>query len=301
MRKILVTGASGFFGQALLKSLLKTDYDFECLAIYNTKKPDLVDRRITWFQVNLLDKENTQEFLRKLKPTHCVHLAWHVPPQKFWTATENIDWLHASINLFQAFCQNEGQVFLGAGSFAEYDWTSGVLDEIETPLEPATLYGQCKKSLHDIIKKVRDAYYSDVTILWPRIGYFFGPGEPKEKLIPMLMENIRGQKETNLALPEFSRPYTHIKYWGEVITKLLFSDIKGDLAFNMSAKKNYKLKEIVQFIQNKCPDNSSEINYGAYPSTPISLFVKTNPIVEIPDTFFDDLEKTWKDCNAKNR
>lgn len=300
MKKIFITGASGFFGKALLKSLSQTNHDFECFAVYNSKKNDVFDKRITWVQADLLDKEGTQKLIERLKPSHCVHLAWHVPPQKFWNATENVDWLYASINLFQTFCQNGGETFLGAGSLAEYDLSSGVLDENKTPLSPDTIYGQCKKSLYEVIKKVRDAHYPNVGILWPRIGYFFGPGEPQGKLISKLIHHIKNNIPLNLASADFSRPYAHIKYWGNTVLPLIFNENKEDLTFNMSASKGYPLKDIATYIQSHFKDQATEINYGSYPSTPTSLYIKTNPMMEIPDTFFKDLENTWKEYNAKN-
>ncbi len=224
--KILITGASGFFGKSLISSLEKSTEDFECFCIYKENYLEVLDKRFQWAQCDLLNKKEAEQLIKIIKPTHLVHLAWHVPPQQFWTAFENIDWLNASTNLFQAFCENGGKAFVGAGTLAEYDWTKGILEETTAPLLPNTLYGQCKKSLYEILTSIRNTHYQQTKIIWPRIGYFFGENEPKEKLISKLIYNIKNALPVNLASPEFERPYAHVKYFGQAIAKLFRKILK---------------------------------------------------------------------------
>lgn len=293
--KILITGASGFFGKSLISSLEQSTEDFQCFCIYKKNAVHSSNNKFQWVQCDLLNADETEQLIKNIKPTRLVHLAWHVTPQQFWTAFENITWLHASINLFQAFCENGGKMFIGAGTLAEYDWTKGILDEKKTPLTPSTLYGQCKKSLHEIVTSIRNTHYQQTKIIWPRIGYFFGENEPEEKLFSKLIYNIKNGLATNLASPEFSRPYEHIKYFGEAISKLLMVKTLDDITFNMSASTSHALKEIVDFIQKNFEKKFTGLNYNAYPSIPISLPVETAILKKelgfnTPDTFFEDLQ-----------
>lgn len=294
--KILITGASGFFGKSLVNALEQSVDDFECFCVYKTNALQSSDKRFQWVQCDLLNTETTEQLIKNIKPTHVVHLAWYVPPQQFWGARENIDWLYASINLFYAFCKNVGITFIGAGTLAEYNWSNGILEESTTPLLPNTLYGQCKKSLHEILTCIRNTHYTQTKIIWPRIGYFFGPDEPKEKLISKLIYNIKNTLPVDLASPEFKRPYAHVKYLGGAITKLLMTNAYEDVTFNLSFSISYPLKEIVDFIQEKLGKQSLQMNYGVYPSSPMALDVKTTILkekldFEMLDTFYEDLEK----------
>ena len=298
MKKILITGASGFFGKSLLDALQGSRDDFKCYYVYSSKEIKTYDQRFQWVPRNLLNKDASSQLINELQPTHLVHLAWHVPPQQFWTAKENIDWVYASLNLFQAFCENGGKVFVGAGTLAEYDWSSGILDESLTPLYPNTLYGQCKKSLHDILVSLAKTHYPKVSIIWPRIGHFFGPQEPQAKLISKLIYSIQNNLPMNLASEEFRRPYAHVKYFGEIITKILMLNSVKELTFNMSASTTYSLGEIVECIKKTLGKDSDNIRYNAYsaPNTgPLTLEVHTKVLEEainfkIPDTFFEDLK-----------
>jgi len=294
MKTILITGASGFFGKSLLEALHSSSEEFKVIGLYHVQCPQIVDSRFEWLKADLQDLSLHSQLMQKIRPTHCVHLAWYVPPQKFWTAWENIEWLNSSLSLFRAFAREKGKVFIGAGSLAEYDWATGVLDEEKTPLNPATLYGQCKKSLHEILLAARDAHYPETTILWPRIGYFFGEDEPQEKLIRKLIASIKNGLSMDLAAPDFSRPYAHVKYLGQALATLVMEDSLEDAAFNMSASIPYSLKEVVDFIQEYLSRSSTCINYDVYPSLPVKLTVKNQWLVDkgmgMPDTFFTDLK-----------
>ena len=70
--------------------------------------------------------------------------AWNVTPGQYWTSPENHAWRTATAALARAFYDAGGRRFVGAGTCAEYDWSGGLCDELTTPLEPATLYGEAK-------------------------------------------------------------------------------------------------------------------------------------------------------------
>lgn len=299
MKSILVTGASGFFGRNLITAMMQSKDDFRCYCVYHSQKPSIPDSRFHKLQADLLSEEGRQEVIKTAKATHCVHLAWHVPPKEFWTSPLNMDWLFASTKLFQNFAEQGGEVFIGAGSLAEYSWESGVLDEKQTPLMPNTLYGQAKKSLYDLLKHFRNAHHPAVKILWPRIGYFFGPHETEQKLIPKLIESVRKDLPMRLVCPELRRPYAHVQYFSEAILKLIRQEKPEDLTFNLSATHSYSLEEILNTIRESLSKEALSIQFGAYhdpASGPLDLTVKTTALENavnytIPETFAQDLRK----------
>jgi len=292
----LITGASGFFGKALIEVLAQTKEERQFICLYNSNKWDICDPRFIWVQADLLDILCHQGLMEKYKPTHCIHLAWHVPPQNFWHAQENLEWLQASIYLFKAFCESGGRVFLGAGTLTEYDWSTGVLEEGKTPLLPNSLYGQCKKSLYEILKIIRASQYKDTVLIWSRIGYFFSVDEPSQKLISRLINSLITGAPLKLVDKNTKRPFAHVKYLGGFLANILLKQ-REDLVFNLSTTKTYALEEVVDFISSKLNTVPRNIAYGAYISParePLSIEIKTDILKgifgnNIPDTFFDDL------------
>ena len=47
MKKILITGGSGFIGTSLLKKLLKNNYKINCLDL---KKPNIIDKKLNFIK-----------------------------------------------------------------------------------------------------------------------------------------------------------------------------------------------------------------------------------------------------------
>ncbi len=294
--KILLTGASGFFGQSVVDALKHLDHSIEVICVTHSKSLNLKDDRFCNVKCNLHDDQQTKALIKKTKPTHLIHLAWHVPPQKFWDAKENFDWLASSVKLFQLFCEEGGNVFIGAGSLAEYDWIDGILDEENTTLQPNSIYGLCKKNLHELIMNLKRMHYPEVKILWPRIGYFFGENEPQGKLISLIIRKILKQEDLSLLPKATARAYTHVRHLGNVISKTLFYNHE-DLVFNLNGSNYYTLEELVNLVANNYNLPNDKVFYGGYQSSifePELLKVNTDRMqslgLKIPDTLLDDLK-----------
>ena len=69
-----------------------------------------------------------------------------------------------------------------AGSCAEYDWAHGWCSEGTTPLAPTTLYGAAK----DATRRIVEAYAatSGLATAWGRIFHLYGPDEDPRRLVP---------------------------------------------------------------------------------------------------------------------
>lgn len=283
MKIVLITGATGFFGQTIFSALKDLKHQ-----IIRTARNDGDIR------TNLLDPIAQKSLLNKTNPDICIHLAWYVPPGEFWNSPMNMGWLDSSINLFREFCANGGKTFIGAGTIAEYDWSSGHINST-TPLAPPTLYGQCKKKLLDEIHSIRDKEYPNVKIIWPRIGYFFGEGEPPQKLMSRLVSSIQNKTPLTLLARNASRPYAHVKYLGQCYADML--DLKKDAVFNLSAKNQPTFESIVNAVSQTLGISPDNITYGRQEdirNEPLSLKIDTAVLknclgYNIADSFFDDL------------
>ena len=297
MKTILITGAAGFFGTSLLKAFQNLNGDDKIVCVYYKDKGESTDPRITWIEQDLLDISKHEKLFQDVQPTHFVHLAWYVPPQNFWHSIKNVEWLYASTSLFDQFCSVGGKVFIGAGTLAEYDWNYDVFDEEKTPLLPHTLYGQSKKALFELIQQIRNKKSPSTILLWSRIGYFFGEGEPKEKFLSRLVASVINKNNLNVMSRETVRPYAHVDYLGRALVDVVLS-AQDDLVFNVVSPYACSLEDMVCFVASTVKQDASTIFYGKY----------TPPVSELPvlkveverlrkaihfdwkDTFFDDFK-----------
>src|SRR5947208_3371918 len=143
MKRVLLTGASGFVGRHCLSSLLAQGYEVHAVSS-RKDAATATSPEVRWHRADLLDKKQTSELLSEVRPTHLLHCAWYAVPGKYWTASENLYWVEAGQHLLKAFSDEGGQRVVGVGSCAEYDWSDGHCSELTTQLKPATLYGQSK-------------------------------------------------------------------------------------------------------------------------------------------------------------
>ncbi|WP_052545741.1 NAD-dependent epimerase/dehydratase family protein [Candidatus Hepatobacter penaei] len=260
MKKILVTGASGFFGKSVLRALhrRKTDDQFICLGHTHTLLP--LDHRFVWERADLLDAEASARLMEKYKPSHVIHLAWYVAHGCFWHAPENVDWLKATNDLFDAFCAQGGQHFLGAGTLFEYDLLADPLDE-SAPISPQTLYGEAKAATYRLLLQKQKRLASRLALQWLRIGYFFGEEEPPQKFLSLMVAKMVRQEDIHAVSRTSLRDYGHVDILGEAISHLV--DRPEDMVLNVSGGGHQTLGEIIDSVAQQLA-YKRPILYGAY-------------------------------------
>ena len=150
MKRILVTGATGFIGRHTLQAL--SGKGFEVHAISSKPRSSARDG-ILWHQADLLDLASVSPLLGRVRATHLLHLAWFAVPGQFWNAPVNLRWVQATLELLQSFVAAGGHRVVAAGTCAEYQTSDVDCDEWRTPLRPDTLYGVCKHSAHVMMEK----------------------------------------------------------------------------------------------------------------------------------------------------
>jgi nucleoside-diphosphate-sugar epimerase len=294
---IVVTGASGFLGKSLVQKILELPNDDRFFVLLYYKYPIETYRpNIKCIRCNLLETTEFNEVLSQYKPTTLVHLAWFVTHNEFWCSKENLRWLTASLHLFEQFCAHGGEKFISTGSVCEYDLSQSVIDEQTTPLKPDTLYGQCKVSLCHLLTAFRNAHFPTVSIIWPRIAWFFGENEPPEKLFSSTIRKIKNDELVSLQGRHIARPYAHVKYVGEVLHQCL--SLSNDCHFTVSGVRNLTLEFIVKYMA-KILGKSYSIEY-VVPSEQASKTLqhysmmhntlKTIAPSALKDTFNEDLE-----------
>lgn len=86
MKRVIVTGATGFIGRHTLKILKERGFDVHAVTSKNSSN-NCID--YNWHTINLLDYQQIRDLLSKVQPTHLLHLAWYAVPGRYWTSEEN--------------------------------------------------------------------------------------------------------------------------------------------------------------------------------------------------------------------
>lgn len=224
MKRILITGASGFIGRHCVPLLLKKGYEVHA-----------VGRRTTgvevtgahWHAADLLDAKQMEGLVADVKASHLVHFAWYSVPGEYWTSHENLRWVQASLELLRLFARHGGERVVMAGTCAEYDWNYGYCSEGFTPLSPRTLHGVCKHSLERIVTSY--AALAGISAAWGRIFSLFGPHEHPSRLVPSVIYSLLRREQVNCSHGNQIRDYLYVEDVASAFVALLESTLQGGL------------------------------------------------------------------------
>ncbi len=251
----MLTGASGFVGRHALATL--SDAGHEVHAVGLSRGPEAAG--VTWHEADLLA---ASELLGDVEPEILIHLAWYAEHGKFWSSTENVRWVQASLGLLRAFAAHGGRRVVMAGSCAEYEWGGeGDLSERDSPLEPATLYGICK----DALRRVAGAYAAEtsVSLAWARLFFLYGPHEAPQRLVPAVIRPLLAGERAATTAGGQVRDFMHVQDAADALAALALSDVSG--AVNVASGRAVSVADVIDLI-GTLTGAAELIDRGARPS-----------------------------------
>ncbi len=260
MKRVLLTGASGFVGRHCLSALLAQSYQVHAVASPKNAPP-AGPPGVLWHRANLLDEVETSALLAEVRPTHLLHCAWYAVPGKYWTATENFRWVEASQHLLKAFAAQDGQRLVGVGSCAEYDWSDGHCSELTTPLKSGTTYGECKHALQILLAAF--SRQAKLSAAWGRLFFLYGPGEPAARLVPSVIQSILQEQPALCTHGRQIRDFLYVLDAADALVALLDSNIEGPV--NVASGKPVAVAEVIREIADQM-NRPNLVQLGALPA-----------------------------------
>jgi dTDP-6-deoxy-L-talose 4-dehydrogenase (NAD+) len=262
MKKVLVTGATGFIGNYVIEELLKQG----CAVVASSANP-IKAKDKNWFKkVQYIPFDlkqfdlatNYQNYFDQ--PDLVIHLAWEGLPnyKASFHIEENLPRHFAFIKNLVANGQKDITV---TGTCFEYGMQEGCLSE-EMETRPANPYAIAKDGLRKQIQGLQQEYV--FYFKWVRLLYMYGAGQNPNSLLSQLdraLEN--GEAVFNMSGGEQIRDYLPVEKVAANITAIaLQQNITGMI--NCSSGKGISVKE---FVQNYLKEKNKNIvlNFGYYP------------------------------------
>ena len=267
MKKIVVTGGSGFIGSNLIKFLLKKKYfviNIDSLKYsanpYNTKNLNK-NKNYAFFKLDLNNKNKIVKILKKYKPEGIFNLAAETHVDR--SIDNPYNFIHSNIlgtyNLLESILKYKKKIKLVHISTDEVygDVLVGRSDE-EYPYKPSSPYSSSKASSDHLVRAYIRTYKIPATI--SNCCNNYGPNQFPEKLIPKLIFNIINNKPLPIyGKGKNSREWMHVQDHCEA---LLMIYIKGKIgeSYNIGSGVNIKNIDIAKKLLRIAKNKSSKIS-----------------------------------------
>lgn len=263
MKKLLITGFSGFVSRHFLDFLYENKLKFEVLGVdVNPPKMPLEKYeevlKLQYQQLNLLDEEAVNKVIQCFRPDYILHLAsfssvaysWKHPAECFSNNT------CIFMNLVEALRKNDLCTcrVLSVGSSEEY----GNVSEAQLPLKedmqlvPVSPYAVARVSQELMAKVLVDGY--GMQIILTRSFNHIGPFQDERFVVPSFVRRILDIHESGAASGVIEtgdisivRDFLDVRDVVEAYYLLLTKGTPGEI-YNICSGNGISLREVMQTI-----------------------------------------------------
>jgi UDP-glucose 4-epimerase len=266
--RIAVTGASGFIGSWIVRSLLSKGHE---VVAYLRSESD------TWRlpkHKNLFFKkmeENAENIDLAEQEISCLIIAgWFGVEQDERESNKQFDNLILFRNLLRAAEIGKVSTVIGIGSQAEYGKPMESIDEASAVF-PKSNYAKAKVQASEILSEFGKVTGARVT--WVRIFSVFGPLMPPVGFVPDLVYSNSGVKRVELHNPNLIWSFLDVRDCSEAITQIV-ENAKISGIVNLTNTENATLLEYAKQISPRSYSNLELVNNAG---SPHDVVMQTQP------------------------
>jgi UDP-glucose 4-epimerase len=264
--RVLLTGATGFLGSAVLRKLLADGSHAVAVLIRPGSDcwriADLLDR-VTPLEGTLETLSVAAPALAAFAPEGVVHLAWAGVSNRVRNDPDQTNNVPSSLQLLRLAHRAGARHWIGLGSQAEYGPHPGPIRE-DAATRPTTLYGVTKLCCCLLTEQL--CAVLGMRFVWLRLFSCYGPGDHPHWMIPNLIRHLLRGERPSLTAGAQQWDYLYVAEAAEAICRAALSPRAAGI-YNLGSGNAQPLRTIVERIRDAI-DPQLPLGFGEVPYRP---------------------------------
>ena len=259
MPRILVTGAGGFLGRYAVEALARAGWTIIGTGRTAPDLPGLAES----LPADLTDTYALKRLVHDARADVLLHLAWYDDPRLRWHASDNLDWVAATLLLAREFAAKGGQRLVFGSSCAVYDFNARSRHAEDDSTNPGSLYGASKAAAGQLLSAA--AATIGISFAEARMFFCYGAGEPAGRLVPDLISGLTAGRPVECTDGRQRRDYLHAADIGSALALISRSEIAGPV--NVASGVSVPVADLISGVANRL-DRPDLVRLGAIPRVP---------------------------------
>lgn len=268
---VLVTGAEGFIGSYLTRTLYKEGAIINAI-VYPANSiwriNDLVNK-IKIYPVDLKNERSLRKLLLKVRPKKIFHLAADTDHSRRLSLTKEIlhNNLWGTVNLLLSAAGLELDCFVNTGTCEEYGVNNAPFKETqrECPVSPYSASKVCATYIASMFHK---SFGLPVVTLRPFLTY--GPAQDKNMFIPSLIISCFKNKSFKMTEGRQTRELNYVEDVVEGFVKAAVTPQAIGEVINLGNGKEYMIMEVAKLVK-RLTAAKIKLQIGAIPYRPAEV------------------------------